>query len=731
MMNKEKIISLSLVGAIGLGSCMPAMAAKTDGEPDAKKVCLGSSLGSSQSGAINNMEDVYEDTKRKIEEVLENITTTIHGNILAEGEIIKEEAEKQHKKVDEAVKKAVIERNEIYRVGEKRLEELEEEIGNPAKLEEITEEYLVTIEKKATEHIAKLEKEIGDREKLEEIKKVLSKFITELEVTKENLEEIKEAVEENGNSAELEEIRKIILESFITLEEKTNEDLKNLYKEIIEIKLKEADENLKQIQKEAKEQREVIEQATAAKLKEFDGGIDKQLDIFYEKILGIIEQKPDMVETVYDTLTSLGELIKKFGTFQKIETTKSEVTGIYKEIEKKHDEINNIVKACEAEDHVLNYYADKIYIGEIYTNTNNNEILKNEREKFAGIEKIHKEYDKIYSETSKIYDQLSWHTYNRILDEFCQKIVEFSNKLKSSPEMLNLLEEIFGKDFKYIAQKCNKLEEAYVACNKAKEESETYLKLRNKAERGSKEYVEMHKKLIIKNREHDKNKSEIEKLREDIIGKLEIFIKSKHISGLGGIEECCRDIDKKYKEAIGLAKVLEETKSEFEIAKGEFKIAKDAFNEVAKKANEKSKEEVKKAEEILANHQQLITLATEGRVADKYVVLARDEIRKIYETRRAELVKSERWLGTLNEMYETWKRAHYSLEDEYDLILKEGTISKEIRVRLDLERSEVSLTMLRALVKEANEILANQRKELSILEKALKAAEEVKKAEEM
>ena len=287
--------------------------------------------------------------------------------------------------------------------------------------------------------------------------------------------------------------------------------------------------------------------------------------------------------------------------------------------------------------------------------------------------------------------------------------------------MLNLLEEIFGEDFKYIAKICNKLEEAYVACNKAKEESETYLKLRDKFEVGSKEYAEMKEKLIIKYKEHYKIESEMEKLKKDVVEEFKKFVKSKHISGLGGIEECCRDIDKKYKEIIDLAKVLEETKSEFEIAKGEFKIAKDAFNEVAKKANEKSKEEVKKAEEILANHQQLITLAKEGRVADKYVVLAHDEIRKIYEARRAELVKSERWVDKVNKKCEEEAAECGKLWAPYELGGKWLNKSKEIYKTL--KNSEAKLIMRRALVKEANEILANQRKELSILEKALKAAE--------
>ncbi len=683
MMNKEKIISLSLVGAISLGSCTPAMAVKTDGRTNGRRGC-GSSLGSSQSGAINNVEDVnedihgqakkdFEDAKRKIEEVkrivgeaLGDIRTTMCADILAERKIIEEVAKERHKEIDEAVKKTAMENEEI--------------------------------DDKEWKHF-----------------------------------ERKRAANEECEKAE----------------------------EYFEEVTKEADENLKQIQKEAKEQHEVIDQAKVAKLKEFDGTIDdrekevdEQLQTLHEKILGIIEQKQTILEAMIeelgnkknpgkeeieqlkkvkndiekyfklpDALTSLRELIKKFGTFQKIKTTKLEVSAIYKEVDKECDEIDDIVETCEAEDHVLNYRADEIYIGEIYTTTNNNEILKNEREKFAGIKKIHEEYDEICSKTRKIYNQLSWHTYDRVLDEFCQKIVEFSNKLKSSPEMLNLLEEIFGEDFKYIAQKCNKFEEVYVACNQTKEESETYLKLRNKFEVESKEFDEMHEKFIIKDDEYKENESKMEKLREDIIGKLEIFVKSKHISGLGGIEECCRDIDKKYKEIIDLAKNAKATKSEFEIAKGEFKIAKDAFNEVAKKANEKSKKEVKKAEEILANHQQLITLAKEGRVADKYVVLAHDEIRKIYEAREAELVESERWVDKVNKKCEEEAAECGKLWAPYELGGKWLNKGKEIYKTL--KNSEARLIMQRALVKEANEILANERKELSILEKALKAAEEM------
>ena len=62
MMNKQKIISLTLAGAIGLGSCVPAMAMQASDAPVG-----GSSFGSSQiseKGNIATLKARYEEAKR-------------------------------------------------------------------------------------------------------------------------------------------------------------------------------------------------------------------------------------------------------------------------------------------------------------------------------------------------------------------------------------------------------------------------------------------------------------------------------------------------------------------------------------------------------------------------------------------------------------------------------------------------------------------------------------------
>ncbi len=68
MMNKEKIISLSLVGAIGLGSCMPAMAMQASDVPVSKSG-FGISFGSSQINqeyTPEQLRKIFKDAQSKI-----------------------------------------------------------------------------------------------------------------------------------------------------------------------------------------------------------------------------------------------------------------------------------------------------------------------------------------------------------------------------------------------------------------------------------------------------------------------------------------------------------------------------------------------------------------------------------------------------------------------------------------------------------------------------------------
>ena len=88
MMNKEKIISLSLAGAIGLGSCMPAMAMQASDVP-AGRNSLGSSLGSSQTSEENNVE--------VLSEADDKTTYATH-------EEIDEDLRRRHKEIDETLK---------------------------------------------------------------------------------------------------------------------------------------------------------------------------------------------------------------------------------------------------------------------------------------------------------------------------------------------------------------------------------------------------------------------------------------------------------------------------------------------------------------------------------------------------------------------------------------------------------------------------------------------------
>lgn len=135
MMNKQKIVSLTLAGAIGVGSCVPAMAVNT---VLAAKSSFGSLLGISQNNATNtSKKDVLEklsedeleqqekyalkqleqdilEAKQEVMNGITGIINIVRYNALAKRKITEEEAKKQHEELKKELEKADIERNRIH-----------------------------------------------------------------------------------------------------------------------------------------------------------------------------------------------------------------------------------------------------------------------------------------------------------------------------------------------------------------------------------------------------------------------------------------------------------------------------------------------------------------------------------------------------------------------------------------------------------------------------------------
>ncbi len=77
MMHKQKIVSLTLMGAISVGSCMPAMAMQASNTPIGRSgfgISFGSSLGSSQSNTINiSNADKFAALKKELKKAEEEL----------------------------------------------------------------------------------------------------------------------------------------------------------------------------------------------------------------------------------------------------------------------------------------------------------------------------------------------------------------------------------------------------------------------------------------------------------------------------------------------------------------------------------------------------------------------------------------------------------------------------------------------------------------------------------
>ena len=294
IMNKEKIVSLSLVGAIGLGSCVPAMAVKTNGKPAAKRDCFGSSVGSSQSSRLIAMEaDEDEDNDM---EVLKRYT-------LEQAKIDCKNAQKPIEEKEDKVEVALsatfgrvsdiirAENTEIEENAKKKRKAAKEELKKTREDWEATaavlyqehiqaDEHLAELEEKAGEHptkedIAEIEKARKIFEKLEEIvKKTNKKMYKEIAIAKQVLE---------YKFAAIGKIEKEQIDAMGKVEAKIDKIETILYKKLVEVLVNEREMlgvALKKVEKAFKEGVDSKERAKV--INEFIALVDRTNKMYSE-----------------------------------------------------------------------------------------------------------------------------------------------------------------------------------------------------------------------------------------------------------------------------------------------------------------------------------------------------------------------------------------------------------------------------------------------------------------
>ena len=462
MMNKEKIISLTLAGAISLGSCLPAMAANTD-----NTLVNRNNIGGSQSSMLpamevdkennieidednnmeidgndnneclkeelNNLNEKIAEAKIRVEEELNSIYNHASSNALAKRKITEEKAEKQHKEIDKKIEKAVMKKNKIHDEEEKRFEEVEATINK--KREE------------AKKHLAKLE------EKEYFLEPARKKIKIDCGETNKHLAELEATVE------------------------KEYEEAKKYFEEVT----KKADEDLEKVQEEAKKQHEEIDKAIADKLTEINdtvGDVEKELNTISEKIFGTFEKKQSELAIAVKEIEEEKDLEKKE---EKIKNFKEEIVkfsdvcinlpNTLKALGELAEKYITYKKAREITKNIYNsrnfddYYHELITIFQ-KTEQNHNRLNSKKYRKYNLGEKFYKYENAIFSEIDakcehfeKMYNILHYIENNCIYglgepfyNTFDEALDNLGSKLKKYPAVCCLLKEIFGENFEHLVQ---------------------------------------------------------------------------------------------------------------------------------------------------------------------------------------------------------------------------------------------------------------------------------------
>ena len=421
MMHKQKIISLTLAGAIGLGSCMPAMAVNT---APAAKSSFGGSLGISQNNATNTSkkdvlgklrEDELEqlekeilETKQKVIDGIAEIINIVRYNATTVScEIIEKEAKEQHEELNKELKKADIERNRIC------------------------EEILENFEKAGMD-----DEEAADIN----IKKANENFNKLIEETNEKHKAIDQAKEEK-----LKEIEKITNE--------TEEKLAITCDEIFKVEGEEIEAAFEEAKKAITTRAKT---ATMARLK-------VEIGKFRKKYL----------ETAC-SLQELGELIKKFTIYKKttllerkLEEMSSEPSvGTYYTMAdmfctvKKYHEVLNTDEDCRKRINDATFY-------------------KEEQTRFLNINKKMDDHQKARDALFPLYRQLKRNS-DKTQSVFYEEIKKFSDKLEKHPEVLDMLKKLFGEKFETLIDASNQFIKTEIECEHLRVENS---KMREKVDK--------------------------------------------------------------------------------------------------------------------------------------------------------------------------------------------------------------------------------------------------------
>ena len=600
MMNKEKIISLSLVGAISLGSCLPAMAANTD-----NTLVNRNNIGGSQSSMLpamevdkennieidednnmeidendnneylkeelNNLNEKIAEAKIRVEEELNSIYNHASSNALAKRKITEEKAEKQHKEIDKKIEKAVMKKNKIHDEEEKRFEEVEATINKKredlAKLEE--EEYFLEPARKKTKT---------------------------------------DCVETNKHLAELE-----------ATVEKEYEEAKKYFEEVT----KKADEDLEKVQEEAKKQHEEIDKAIADKLTEINdtvGDVKKELNTISEKIFGIFAKKQSELEIAVKEIEEEKDLEKQK---KKIKNFKEEIVkfidvcinlpNMLKALGELAEKDITCNKAHEISKNIYNSRKFNDYYHELITifqkaRQNHNRLNSNEYKKYNLGEKFYKYENAIFSEIDakchhfeKMYNILYCIEKNYIYylgdafyNTFEEALDNLGSKLKKHPAVCCLLKEIFGENFEHLVQ-------AGIA--------------------------------YITAVEKDEEKYDIDEiLKTDFIEAFEKIIKTYNISYFNIIEESGINIENNYEEFIKQSNRLQKIKIDIEKSTNIFNKMVAAAEE-AKTVIEAAKADDNQAEVMATQTVIEAAIAEETEEAETRAIIA--TIAKVKEARAA------------------------------------------------------------------------------------------------
>ena len=472
MMNKEKIISLSLVGAIGLSSCMPAMAMQASDVPIG-----GSGFGSSQSSKLTAMEveagagaeaDEVEDNnkevlKRYTSEQLEKIFEDAHRQINRIRKVIYDRCCKESVcklraaayakiKEDKENENYTKTRDDLDATGAEVYLKYEEAYRHLAELEKKANEEAVKKAKEEAEEAVKKVNAIADQvahkeldEKLKKEDKVLenlhyktAKISNKIKVIREKELELKidktryilskkEEIQKKEINQKWEEMREERDEEFKRNQDEIEKSSKEEHKKIDE-DLKKTPEEKRKAHYETYEKIEAqlctLREETDKKFKEINEARQAELEALEEAKLRILHEVEDTRLEIEKDLTEKYDKVVK--AFEEVERTFKE------EPEKKLEAIENFEKVFAEVEKEMNARIQKIQ-----------EIKGALKE----IESLIKKF-MAYIKLRQLDYELCCAYYNMFRNRFYESYKEFNNKLKTQPEVYEFIYRLFGPELK-------------------------------------------------------------------------------------------------------------------------------------------------------------------------------------------------------------------------------------------------------------------------------------------